>query len=114
VTLYLNLYEIIGNRIREFREKKQWTQAELSERLQITRSSITNIESGRQKIQLDTLYQIALALNVEIELFLPTLNDLYNNKNNDYSFKFLEDKTELDNEEFEWLKKVILKGKNIE
>jgi transcriptional regulator with XRE-family HTH domain len=37
----------------------------------MTRTSITNIESGRQKVQLHTLYAIADALDVSPEALLP-------------------------------------------
>jgi len=48
------------------------TQGELALRVGMTRTSISNIESGRQKLQLHTLYDIAQALEVPPEALLPS------------------------------------------
>jgi transcriptional regulator with XRE-family HTH domain len=47
------------------------TQDELARRVGMTRTSITNIEHGRQKVQLHTLYDIAAALDVPAQDLLP-------------------------------------------
>ena len=65
------LYCRVGARIREIRESRGLTQKELASRISLTRTSIANIETGRQKIQLHTLYEIAAALNIELSTLLP-------------------------------------------
>lgn len=52
----------IGNRIRCRREWLGMTQTELSEKAGIGRTSITNIEAGRQYPPVDRLEEIAKAL----------------------------------------------------
>ncbi|GAA3012863.1 hypothetical protein GCM10010483_67130 [Actinokineospora diospyrosa] len=42
------------------------TQTELGERLGLTRSSVANIEAGRQRVQLHVLVQAAVALSTEL------------------------------------------------
>lgn len=49
------------------------TQEELARRVGMTRTSITNIERGRQKVQLHTLYDIAAALDTPIQNLLPPM-----------------------------------------
>src|SRR5256885_1004744 len=66
------IYFAIGRKLRSARESAQLTQDQLAQRVGLTRTSITNIEQGRQKIQLHTLYAIAHALDASMDLLLPT------------------------------------------
>ena len=68
-----DLYRGVGQRIRKIREERKLTQAELATIVSLTRTSITNIEQGRQKLLLHTLYDIAAALAVEPKDLLPEL-----------------------------------------
>ncbi|ARU60941.1 hypothetical protein CBW65_07480 [Tumebacillus avium] len=70
------LYEYIGKKIREARENKSWTQSDLSTKVDLTRTSVTNIELGRQKIQIHVLYNFARALSISPHELLPQLDDL--------------------------------------
>ncbi len=65
------LYSIIGKLVRTERERAKLTQDELAHRVGLTRTSISNIESGRQKIQVHTLYALAEALHVSADTLLP-------------------------------------------
>lgn len=53
------LYEAVGVRIRNARQRANLTQTELAQRLDMTRSSVANFEAGRQRVTLHTLLQIA-------------------------------------------------------
>lgn len=64
------LYEVIGDRIRAARTRRRMTQADLGKRLNLTRSSVANIEAGRQRVMIHTLFQIADHLEVDIETLL--------------------------------------------
>jgi Predicted transcriptional regulators len=82
------LYKIIGNRIKSLREDLGQSQYELSQKLEISRSSISNIEVGRHQIPLYLLYEISEVLRTDIKLLLPTpdeINSFMNNDANDYS-----------------------------
>lgn len=59
------LYREIGERIREVRQEAGLTQAKLADCVDLTRTSIANIELGRQKIQVHTLVAIAEALRLK-------------------------------------------------
>ena len=63
-------YEEVGRRIRLAR-KGRLTQKDLADRVSLTRTSITNIEKGRQKVLLHTLADIAEALQVAPVTLLP-------------------------------------------
>ena len=65
------IYERIGQCVRDAREAAHMTQGELSERIGLTRASVTNIETARQKVQLHTLYAIAHTLEVPLATLLP-------------------------------------------
>jgi len=66
-------YSEVGRRIRDGRKKRvpPLTQEELGDRVDLTRTSITNIEKGRQKFLLHTLAQIAAELQVPVISLLP-------------------------------------------
>jgi transcriptional regulator with XRE-family HTH domain len=66
-------YEEVGRRIREARLKRKpkLTQQGLAKQVSLTRTSITNVEKGRQKILLHTLADIASALLVDPISLLP-------------------------------------------
>lgn len=68
---YKHIYETIGSKIRFFRKKNTKNQDWLAEKAEVTRTSIVQIEKGRQKIQIHTLYLIAEALQRPIFDFLP-------------------------------------------
>ena len=59
------LYIKLGEKVRELRKRKGWTQGELAEELDVTRTSITNIESGLQKTTVQKVVQMAIALDCE-------------------------------------------------
>ena len=64
-------YESLGARIRELRGGK-FSQEQLAKAANLSRTSMVNIESGRQKLLVHNLFQIAKALGVRAtELLSP-------------------------------------------
>jgi transcriptional regulator with XRE-family HTH domain len=59
----VRLYSAVGLQIREIRIEKGITQEALAKKVKLTRTSLTNIEKGRQKLLLHTLMDIASALD---------------------------------------------------
>ncbi|NUU75293.1 helix-turn-helix transcriptional regulator [Paenibacillus xylanilyticus] len=59
-----------GNRIAELREKKGWTQEELSSTIGISRAALSHYEKNRRKPDLDTLSQLADIFHVSIDFIL--------------------------------------------
>ncbi|MBL8824601.1 MAG: helix-turn-helix transcriptional regulator [Planctomycetia bacterium] len=66
-------YEEVGRRIRDARKRRKpvLTQEGLAGLVSLTRTSITNVEKGRQKFLLHTLADIAAALHVDPASLLP-------------------------------------------
>lgn len=58
---------IVGLRIREIREVYQMTQAEFSERCDLSESFLAAVESGRKGVTAKTLYKICTAMNVSAD-----------------------------------------------
>jgi len=56
----------VGLNIREYREKKKWSQEQLAFEANFHRAYIGQIERGEKNIGLINLERIAKALNVEI------------------------------------------------
>lgn len=69
------IYKMIGERIRDERQKKRLTQDELASRVGLKRASITNVERGRQQILVHTLLQIADSLETSPARFLVAFDD---------------------------------------
>jgi transcriptional regulator with XRE-family HTH domain len=63
-------YTEFGRRIRAARERAGLTQDALAARVSLSRTSVTNIERGRQKVLLHTFCDLAAALGVAPEAFL--------------------------------------------
>lgn len=63
----------LGKKIKSRRKYLGMTQLEFSERLSITRTSVANIEIGRQNIGIDRLVEIADALNCDLADLLPKI-----------------------------------------
>ncbi len=66
------LYHLIGTTIKQQRRKADMTQEQLADAVGVLRTSITNIEAGRQKPPLHLLYEVCIALGVEVATILPT------------------------------------------
>lgn len=64
-------YVELGARIRTCREELHLTQAELAEEIGISRTSLTNIESGRQRILVDQLVGLCKRLSVSATDLIP-------------------------------------------
>ena len=60
-------YVSIGNRIKELRTSKGWTQAKLAEESDIEPSNISHIERAATKLSLPTMINIANALGVTLD-----------------------------------------------
>jgi len=66
-------YVQLGERIRRARRRNpDFSQSALAKILEMSRTSVVNIEKGRQRIQVHTLHQIASALKANPEDLLPT------------------------------------------
>ena len=68
-----SLYMEFGNIVRKNRYRLKLTQDALAERVGLSRTSITNIESGRQKILLHQFFELAGALSISPQALLPTM-----------------------------------------
>ena len=60
-------YISIGNRIKEIRIKRGWTQAKLAEESGIEPSNISHIERAATKLSFPTIVSIANALEVSLD-----------------------------------------------
>jgi len=65
------LYREIGMHIRKERKDLGFSQIELAEEVGLTRTSIVNIETGRQRLPIHVLYTVAEALGVSVACLLP-------------------------------------------
>lgn len=64
-------YKIVGAKIKDRRDAKGITQESLAQSIELTRTSVNNIEHGRQKILLDTFWQISSILDISLMELLP-------------------------------------------
>jgi putative transcriptional regulator len=61
------------NRLRELRAARRWSQADLADRLEVSRQTINAIETGRYDPSLPLAFKIADLFDDRIEsLFFPT------------------------------------------
>src|SRR5688500_5854414 len=65
------LYAEFGRLLRQKRSAEKLTQQALAERVGLSRTSITNIELGKQHIPLHMLFELASAVNTSPDQLLP-------------------------------------------
>lgn len=70
-----DLYKRLGRRIGELRNAARVSQFELACKIGLSRTSVTNIERGRQRVQIHTLYSIAKAIGKGPADLLPFLDE---------------------------------------
>lgn len=63
-------YKIIGQRIRDARKQKGWSQERLSEKIDVTTVFISRVERGSSQVNLKRLAQIGKALGLTLEYLL--------------------------------------------
>lgn len=65
------VYRTIGGIVRQKRRRLELPQADLARRLGISRATLANIETGRQRILVHQLYSLAKALDAKLVDLLP-------------------------------------------
>ena len=77
-------WEVVGkpeismkNRLRILRAERRWSQAELAERLGVSRQTINAIENGKYDPSLPLAFKMAFLFHLPIEeIFIPTVEEL--------------------------------------
>lgn len=89
------LYSLIGDKIRNLRVGKELSQTQLSDKIpNIGRTSISNIEKGKQQPPLHVMYLLCNVLNVNIHSILPTYSDvidILNSRNSNELSSYIDD-----------------------
>lgn len=62
---------LLGQKIKDAREKKGLTQNELAQKIGFSRTSLINVEQGRQNVHVARLLQIAGKLDMPIGELVP-------------------------------------------
>ncbi|MFP3025677.1 MAG: helix-turn-helix domain-containing protein [Wolbachia sp.] len=70
-----SIYYRIGQRIREWRLIRRYTQKDLADKVDLTLKEIHEYEKGYTAITFDKLYEMAGALSVNIKVLLPETNE---------------------------------------
>jgi len=65
------VYREFGRRVRLGRSESRLTQDMLAHQIGLSRTSVTNIERGRQAVLLHQVYDIARALDTTVQALLP-------------------------------------------
>ena len=66
------IYVLVGQRVARLRSTARMSQTTLASRCELARGTVANIEGGRQRPTLHTLWVIADALKADVGEFLPT------------------------------------------
>ncbi len=82
----MNLSEIVGNNIRFHRTKQNISQEQLAEYSNLHPSYIGQLERGKKKPTIDTLYKISLGLKVPLTTILGGIDEL-DDTNESYPYK---------------------------
>lgn len=66
-----SLYKDFGRLVRDHRRRLGLTQEQLADHVGLSRTSITNVEQGRQKVLLHQMFALAESLQIRPEVLLP-------------------------------------------
>ncbi len=84
------LYRVVGDNLRQRRMIMGMTQTQLAEVTGMLRTSITNIEAGRQKAPLHVLYRMCAALHIEAATILPKNAEIFQSHDPVYSINAID------------------------
>lgn len=69
------VYVSFGELVKAKRLERGWTQTDLAEKVGLSRTSVTNIEIGRQRVLLSDLFEFARAFGVSPRSLFNRLSD---------------------------------------
>lgn len=84
----------IGDRIRSLRERRDWTQKSLAEKVGINHSVFNRIESGERKVRSDELSRIAEVLGVSTDFLSGKISEPKKYNDGDMTIKLIEKKAQ--------------------
>lgn len=105
----MDLKKFIGEKIKEFRTKRDMTQDELAVLLGTTKQTVSRYEKGDRQANQDVLFQLSNVFNVSIDEFFPKKENVTNEF--ERALKMTEG---LDAEDMEFLNKLIEKTLSLE
>lgn len=104
------IYKEFATKLKKARKEAKLSQEKLSERVGLSRTSITNIEAGRQHISLHMLFLLSDILGVTPEDLLPE-KPAPPSPQDDEIDRELSKVPALDEKDSDWVKKVVSSGK---
>ena len=60
---------LVGQKIRQIRKSRRWTQSDLASRIGVTQSDLSRMENGEYKVGLDTLFRILQVFELSMSRF---------------------------------------------
>jgi len=82
------LYKKLGENVKKHRTQLGLTQEQLADRIELTRTSVVNIEQGKQHTPLHLLLTMAEVFNINLEILIPNKSDYQSNVQiDDQTFK---------------------------
>jgi transcriptional regulator with XRE-family HTH domain len=60
---------LVGQKIRQIRKSRRWTQSDLAGRIGVTQSDLSRMENGEYKVGLDTLFRILQVFELSMSHF---------------------------------------------
>jgi transcriptional regulator with XRE-family HTH domain len=105
-------YPKFGELFRKHRESMHLTQEDVSKMVGLSRTSIANIEAGRQKVLLHQLYDLAAAVQVPPSALLPPIEtNADSDRQVERAIAALRPKIK-DPSELEWIRKTVSLNKS--
>lgn len=105
------LYREIGRLLRERREKAELSQSAVAGRVGLSRTSITNIENGRQHVTLHVLYALADAVGTTPGALLPDPSALVGERDTGLDKTLKKLPVKLDQESKDWIQRLVTNSK---
>lgn len=68
------LSKYIGQQIKRLRKERDWSQGELAKKLDTTKTSISNYETGKRTPYVHGIYRLSVIFDVPVDTFFPPHN----------------------------------------
>lgn len=69
------LYKLLGDNVKKHRSRLRLTQEQLATKIELTRTSVVNIEQGKQQTPLHLVLALTEIFNVSLEALIPKGSD---------------------------------------
>ncbi|WP_135553341.1 helix-turn-helix domain-containing protein [Paenibacillus cymbidii] len=79
----MDVLNAVGERIRNYRKERKWTQQQLAEKANVNESYVGKVERGERNVTIDSLLKITGALEITLEQLFKNIQSNRQSRSNE-------------------------------